>query len=677
MKIILQFTLLLLFMLVLLGTVRFASRASAAQSGPEELFESAISTQPLLGTDDTGVVRFRPVRLKTAALERAGATLATSAIPRAALTLNLFDDVRQEAWLERVERRAGAEVYIGRLKDIPGSFVHLSISQGQMAGSVAWSNQFYAMRYAGNGFHLIQQINQNAMLRDAEPLPAQPDQLPAAPLVDDGSLIDVMVVYTSAARTGAGGEAAIQSLINLGISETNTAYANSQVVQRLRLVHTAEVSYTETGNSSTDLSRLRSTSDGFMDNIHALRDTYRADLVTLIINSSSDGNCGVGYLMNGINPGFASSAFNVVRRSCVSPNYSFGHELGHNQGLNHAREDPTGNGAFNYSFGFKDPNSVFRTVMAYNCSPSCPRVLHFSNPAVGYNERSTGIDPAQSNSAHNAQSLNNSRVTVANFRSGAGGAGLQFYPLAAPVRLLDTRAGQSACHTPNAPIAGGTPRNQLARGQCGGQTIPANTAAITGNITTVNSGGGYLTLYPSDAAQPTVANSNYTPNEILNNVFTVGLGANDGAFKIFVTSNTDVVVDVTGYYAPPGGANPPGLYFHPLPQPRRLLDTRPGFAGCFVPGIPLPANLETPQLARLSCDGVIIPAGALAIAGNATTVNPTGGGYLTLFPADAARPIGRQFELPARTDHERAIHGGAVGGGHFQNLFDRANRSGN
>jgi len=217
------------------------------------------------------------------------------------------------------------------------------------------------------------------------------------------------------------------------------------------------------------------------------------------------------------------------------------------------------------------------------------------------------------------------------------GNGLMFYPLPSPVRLLDTRAGLSpnACSQPEAPISGGTSRTQMARNFCG---LPANAQAITGNITTVQSGGGYLTLYPSDAAQPLAANSNYEPNEILNNVFTVGLGAADGAFKIFVTSGTDIVIDVTGYYAPPAAG---GLFFHPLPKPIRLLETRNGFTGCNSPAMPLPGGVETAQNTHLTCDGVTIPTTALAITGNATTVSPTGPGfpYLTLFPADAARPL--------------------------------------
>ncbi|HMX27860.1 MAG TPA: hypothetical protein PKC13_19880, partial [Blastocatellia bacterium] len=226
-------------------------------------------------------------------------------------------------------------------------------------------------------------------------------------------------------------------------------------------------------------------------------------------------------------------------------------------------------------------------------------------------------------------------VTISDIGGGGGTTGLQFYPLVHPVRLLETRAGQSGCFTPGAPIAGGTSRTQPARGLCDGLTIPANAAAITGNITTVQSGGGYLTLYPSNAAQPLVANTNYAANEIVNNVFTVGLG-NDGAFKIFALNTTDVVVDVTGYYAPPATG---GLYFHPLPKPIRLLETRAGFTGCFTPNAPLQGGTNTAQLGQTSCGGVIIPAGAQALVGNATTVGPQGGGYLTLYPANAAQSL--------------------------------------
>ena len=218
------------------------------------------------------------------------------------------------------------------------------------------------------------------------------------------------------------------------------------------------------------------------------------------------------------------------------------------------------------------------------------------------------------------------------------GAGLMFYPLPRPLRILDTRAGQPACDMPGQKITGGTSRLQTAAGRtCDSILIPASARALTGNITTVQSGGGFLTLYPSDATRPTVANSNFQANQVLNNVFTVGLGAADGAFNIYVTTDTDVVVDITGYYAPPG---PGGLYFHPLPSPVRMLDTRPGQTGCDTPGAPIAGGVERIQQGRVFCNGITIPSNAAALVGNATTVGPAGQGFLTLYPGNAAtRPL--------------------------------------
>ncbi|MBS1786188.1 MAG: putative Ig domain-containing protein [Acidobacteria bacterium] len=219
--------------------------------------------------------------------------------------------------------------------------------------------------------------------------------------------------------------------------------------------------------------------------------------------------------------------------------------------------------------------------------------------------------------------------------SAAGSNGLQFYPLSSPVRLLDTRAGASACTTPGAPIAGGTTLLQSAAGTCG---IPTSAKAVTGNVTVVlPSATGFLTLYPSSAAQPTVANTNFIANEVINNVFTLGLGTGDGAFKVFASTTAEVVIDITGYYAPPGAG---GLYFHPLPKPIRLLETRAAQPGCFTPGTPLAGGVDTVQQGTTTCDGVTIPATAKALVGNATTVFPATNGFITLYPADAAsRPL--------------------------------------
>ena len=80
--------------------------------------------------------------------------------------------------------------------------------------------------------------------------------------------------------------------------------------------------------------------------------------------------------------------------------------------------------------------------------------------------------------ATDANGCQGTRAYTVTINAGAANNGLQFYPLAVPVRLLDTRAGQTGCSAPGAPIPGGTSRTQAAGGFC---SIPANARALTGS----------------------------------------------------------------------------------------------------------------------------------------------------------------------------------------------------
>ena len=123
--------------------------------------------------------------------------------------------------------------------------------------------------------------------------PDEPQPLPDTQ-GDSGAVIDVLVVYTPAAKNAEGGTTNMNDLITLAVAETNASYGNSGVAPRLNLVHAEEIAYTESGSYSLDLDRLRGTSDGYMDGVHALRDAYRADVVVLLDDDPQI--CGVAYL---------------------------------------------------------------------------------------------------------------------------------------------------------------------------------------------------------------------------------------------------------------------------------------------------------------------------------------------------------------------------------------------
>lgn len=221
---------------------------------------------------------------------------------------------------------------------------------------------------------------------------------------DSGNTIDVLVLYTANVRNSLGGDTQARNFAQQAIDSTNTAYINSRVTQRVRLVSAQLSPTSETGSLSSELSALRGNST-----VGNLRNQYQADLVSLLSNSS-DG-CGIGYLM-GSTGGNSNNAFTVTSRSCAVGNLSFAHELGHNMGSAHNPEDGSG-GTYSYSYGHW-VNGSFRTVMSYAtpCSSGCTRRAYFSNPAVSYGGRATGTS-----SRDNARSINNTDVRIANYRA--------------------------------------------------------------------------------------------------------------------------------------------------------------------------------------------------------------------------------------------------------------------
>ena len=188
---------------------------------------------------------------------------------------------------------------------------------------------------------------------------AQPDAVDAA---DDGSTIDVMVLYTAGARTAAGGSTQMQQLVQLGIAETNAGYGNSGVVQRVRLVYSGEVNYTEAADFATDLDRLSNPADGFLDEVAGLRNTYGADLVSLW-RAPNQQVCGLAWVLNRIDlapSALSSYGFSVVAEDCATGYYSFGHEMGHNMGADHAKDDNVPHGPYPYGSGYKQTTAPKR-----------------------------------------------------------------------------------------------------------------------------------------------------------------------------------------------------------------------------------------------------------------------------------------------------------------------------
>jgi len=236
--------------------------------------------------------------------------------------------------------------------------------------------------------------------------------------------IDVMILYTPglASQLGSGLTARLDQLVAL----SNQAYRDSGVYINLRLVHSQQVNYSDATTNDVALDALTDGADPALANVASLRDTYGADLVSLIRpfnRSASGGSCGVAWI-GGYNgqpiANYANYGYSVISdgRDVNGSGYycldlTFVHELGHNMGSLHDRANSSGGtGAYPYSYGY-GVSGTFGTVMSY----INPRIGKFSNPAITCaGGIACGIGETAANSANNVLSLNNTRAAVAAFR---------------------------------------------------------------------------------------------------------------------------------------------------------------------------------------------------------------------------------------------------------------------
>jgi hypothetical protein len=292
-----------------------------------------------------------------------------------------------------------------------------------------YENQLYQLRFIGNNVYQLRKIDQTKFKNEGEPRRPTFDHPRAlgdgaCANTDPADFIDVMVAYTQDARAAAGSTDAMEAEIYLAVDETNMCYLNSNVAQRIRLVHMVEVNYPETGNANTDLDHLQNPTDGVMDNIQTLRDAHSADVVVLITQTLD--YCGLGYFMGTVTTSFENDAYCVVLRSCATGYFSFGHEMGHNMGCDHdcAASGNTAGIQHGITFCGATRADSWRTVMAYNdktCASTpdnahtSTRLPFFSNPSLTHAGNAMGTTTGTCQ-ADNHQVLNNTALTVANFR---------------------------------------------------------------------------------------------------------------------------------------------------------------------------------------------------------------------------------------------------------------------
>ena len=247
------------------------------------------------------------------------------------------------------------------------------------------------------------------------------------------------------------------------------------------------------------------------------------------------------------------------------------------------------------------------------------------NSLDGRIKANAAIVPAGASGAVNVYLSNTSNVVidVNGYFTAPAADTLQFYPLT-PCRVVDTRNANGNLGGPF--LTGGVERDfPVTQSSC----IPqdANIKAYSFNFTAVPHPTGnemaYLTVWPAGQTKPVVSTLNNLTATIVANAAIVPAGT-AGSIAVYPSNDTDLVVDVNGYFAAPGTG---GLSLYST-APCRVLDTRQGhgaFTGELTVGVVSSACSPSSTAKAYVFNATVVPVGPLS--------------YLTLWPDGEGQPL--------------------------------------
>ena len=216
-------------------------------------------------------------------------------------------------------------------------------------------------------------------------------------------------------------------------------------------------------------------------------------------------------------------------------------------------------------------------------------------------------------------------------------SGWTFVPIVS-CRVVDTRGAAGPLGGPL--MSANTTRDfPILSGPCG---IPVNARAYSLNVTALPRGFlGYISLWPTGNARPTVSTLNSYDGRVKSNAAVLPAGTG-GSISLYTTNNTDLLVDINGYFVSPDEM--PGMPFYPI-TPCRIMDTR-NPQGTFGGPTLAAGSSRTVPVPSSACG---LPATAAAYALNVTVVPHGALSFLTLWPTGAVMPVTSILAAPTGT----------------------------
>lgn len=243
--------------------------------------------------------------------------------------------------------------------------------------------------------------------------------LVVSPFLKAENLLDVLILYTERIDSVYGGEDGVKAQAIASIADANLGFQNSGVDVQLVLRAIEKIDYVESQeNFRVDLDFITESSA-----VTTLRDEVGADLVCLFRNWLTADEAGRAWVLSDTE-GNPSTGYSIVSAQLALSGHLFSHEIGHNLGGAHDRENVDAEGIYSYSYGYRftgADSTEYRTIMAY--APG-ERINYFSNPDIDFQGVSTGVAEGE-NAADNARTFNQSAPVVNRYREH-----IHLYPVA-------------------------------------------------------------------------------------------------------------------------------------------------------------------------------------------------------------------------------------------------------
>jgi Metallo-peptidase family M12 len=217
----------------------------------------------------------------------------------------------------------------------------------------------------------------------------------------DTTMVDILVVWTKDAECAKSllpAKCTVSRItrrnmvlaVHFFIQETNSIFRNSGLQLKLGLAGGQRVEYQET----TFQQALIDLRERLVPGVQDRREELKADVVMMLMDRTYDyPETGVAY--NNYDHVDADYMYSVVAVQYTSVWYLPAHEIGHNFGCSHDRGTADMcDDIQKSSYGYRDPQGLFRTIMSYPCQArqcdvvhgadvrnklDCPIIPYFSN----------------------------------------------------------------------------------------------------------------------------------------------------------------------------------------------------------------------------------------------------------------------------------------------------------